>query len=36
MNLNHFPRIGIRYEGVKEPNSLMGKAVSESNRVYVL
>lgn len=28
MNLNHVPRIGIRYEGVKEPNSLREKAVS--------
>lgn len=32
LNLNHFPRIGIRHERVKESNSLR-ENVSESNRV---
>lgn len=32
LNLNHFPEIGIRYEGVKESNSLR-ENVSEPNRV---
>ncbi len=32
LNLNHFPRIGIRHEGVKESNSLR-EHVSESYRV---